>query len=170
MSHANMPQLVLSLYPSSRGYAFMFFEGPHDPFDWGVKEIRKSRKNEATLKEIHALVGSCRPDRILIEDYAEPGSRRALRIKRLYQMIVDLAKKEGIEVSRVSHDAILACFAPEGAKTKREIALAVAQQIPALEHRMPRPRQIWMSEDPRQSLFDAAALGMAFYAGTNRRK
>lgn len=170
MTHANSQRLVLSLYPSSRGYAFMFFEGPHDPFDWGVKEIRNGRKNEATLQDIRALIENCHPDCILIEDYAEPSSRRALRIKKLYQMIVDFAKKESIEICRIPHDAIIACFSPEGARTKHEIAQVIAQQIPALTHRLPRLRQIWMSEDPRQSLFDAVALGMAFYAGKNHGK
>ena len=56
------------------------------------------------------------------------------------------------------------CFASVGAGTKYEIAKAIATQIPAFAHRLPRLRKIWMSEDPRQSLFDAAALGLTFFA------
>jgi len=79
-------------------------------------------------------------------------------------MVTHLSESEFIEVSRISRGSIRACFASVGAKTKYEIAQAVARQIPALAHRLPPLRKIWMSEDPRQSLFDVAALGVAFYA------
>ncbi|MGA8149114.1 MAG: hypothetical protein WB870_16285 [Gallionellaceae bacterium] len=162
MTHANSQRFVLSIYPTSRGYAFVLFEGPQNVYDWGMKEIRKNRKNEATLKSIRGLIERYRPEYILMEDYNEPASRRSSRIKKLYRMITNLAESECIDMSYIPHSAILTCFA--SAKTKHEIAHAIAQQIPALAHRLPRLRQIWMSEDPRQSLFDAAALGAAFYA------
>ncbi|MGO8754729.1 MAG: hypothetical protein ACLQHK_05810 [Gallionellaceae bacterium] len=163
MTRANSHYLVLSIYPTSRGYAFVLFEGPLNVYDWGMKEIRKNRKNEATLKSISGLIERYRPEHILMEDYNEPGSRRSSRIKKLYRMITDLAESECIGMSYIPHDSILTCFASVEAKTKHEIAKAIAQQIPALAHRLPRLRKIWMSEDPRQSLFDAAALGVVFY-------
>jgi len=54
-----------------------------------------------------------------------------------------------------------------GAETKYEIAQAVAGIIPAFKHRLPPIRKIWQSEDERQSLFDAASLGIAYYVTTN---
>lgn len=155
--------LVLSVYPTSRGYAFVLFEGPQSPHDWGVKEIRKKNKNEQTLKSIHALIERYRPDYLIIEDHTEHGSRRSSRIRRLYRMIAHLAETEQVELFRYSRRAIWECFEPVGARTKYEIAQAIALQIQAFAHRLPRVRKIWMSEDPRQSLFDAAALGMVFY-------
>lgn len=163
MTHAIPQNLVLSIYPTSRGYAFVLFEGPQSPYDWGVKDIRKKGKNEATLEGVRAPIERYRPDYLIIEEYTEPGSRRSSRIRRLYRMVTHLAESEFIEVSRISRSAIRTCFASVGAKTKYDIAQAVARQIPALAHRLPRLRKIWMSEDPRQSLFDAAALGVAFY-------
>lgn len=155
---------VLSVYPSSRGYAYVLFESALIPYDWGVKDIRKKNKNEAALEGIRILIERYRPDSIVIEDYSEKGSRRSTRIRRLYRMVANIAMKEQIEVIRISRDSIFKCFESVGAKTKYDIAQAVAQQIPALAHRLPRVRKIWMSEDPKQSLFDAAALGIAFYS------
>jgi len=37
--------LVLSIYPNTRGFAFVLFEGPLSPFDWGVKEVRGRGKH-----------------------------------------------------------------------------------------------------------------------------
>ena len=46
---------------------------------------------------------------------------------------------------------------------KWELARTVAHAVPQLAPRLPPKRKPWMSEDARQSLFDAAALGlMAF--------
>lgn len=171
MNYQKIPQnLVLSIYPTSRGYAFVLFEGPQSPYDWGVKDIRKKGKNEATLKGVRALIERYRPDHLIIEDYTEKGSRRSSRIRRLYRMVTHLVESEFIEVSRISRDAIRACFASVGARKKYDIAQAIARQIPALAHRLPRLRKIWMSEDPRQSLFDAAALGIVFYSISHSKR
>lgn len=164
MNHQNVTQgLVLSIYPTSRGYSFVLFEGPQSPYDWGVKDIRKRKKNEATFEGFKALLERYRPDHVVIENYTEHGSRRSSRIRRLYRMLVQYTINECIEVNLISRDTIRTYFASVGAKTKYEIAQAIAVQIPALAHRLPRLRKIWMSEDPRQSLFDAAALGIVFY-------
>jgi Holliday junction resolvasome RuvABC endonuclease subunit len=167
MNHEFHRNLVLSIYPTSRGYAFVLFEGPLSPVDYGVKEIRKKQKNERTLESIRTLIERYRPDYLVIEDHTVKGSRRSSRIRRLYRMLVHLAETEQIEVLRFSQQAVRECFASVGAKTKYEIAKAIAQEIPAFTHRLPKLRKIWMSEDPRQSLFDAAALGMVFYATRN---
>ncbi|MEW6312996.1 MAG: hypothetical protein AB1513_02940 [Pseudomonadota bacterium] len=164
MTHAFHQNLVLAIYPTSRGYAFVLFEGPQSPYDWGVKEIRRKHKNERTLESIQALVDRYRPDYLVIEDYTEKGSRRSSRIRRLYRMLIHLAVAEHIDVFRYSRNTIRICFEPVGARTKYEIAQAIARQIPAFAHRLPKLRKIWMSEDPRQSLFDAAALGLTFYS------
>lgn len=164
MNHQNIPHnLVLCVYPTSRGFAFVLFERPLSLYDWGVKDIRKKRKNEATLEGLLALIVRHRPEHLIIEDYTEKGSRRSSRIRRLYRMVTHLAESEFIEVTRISRTAIHASFASVGARRKYDIAQAIARAIPALAHRLPRLRKIWMSEDPRQSLFDAAALGMVFY-------
>jgi len=163
MTYEFHQNLVLSVYPTSRGYAFVLFEGPLNPYDWGIKEIRKKQKNEHTLESIQELINRYRPAYLIIEDHTERGSRRSSRIRRLYRMLMHLAESEQVEVFRYSQKAIRNCFESVGARSKYEIAQAIARQIPAFAHRMPKLRKIWMSEDPRQSLFDAAALGIVFY-------
>jgi hypothetical protein len=64
--------------------------------------------------------------------------------------------------NRVSRTEVREVFARVDALTKRDIALAVAKQIPAFERYLPPVRKPWMSEDARMSLFDAAALALIF--------
>jgi len=164
MTDARPQDLVLALYPFSRGFAFVFFEGPDSPFEWGVKEIREKHKNSKTLEAIKKLIDRYRPEVLVIEDTIDGGSRRTSRIRKLYRMLVHFAEAEYVDLHRCSKTEVKTCFASVGAGTKYEIAKAIAIQIPAFAHRIPRFRKPWMSEDPRQSLFDAAALGLTYYA------
>ncbi len=164
MTHENLQNMVLSIYPFSRGFAFVLFEGPDSPFDWGVKEIKQKYKDDKTLAEIKRIVDRYRPEALVIEDTSGKGPRRSSRIRKLYRMLVHFAQAEYIDLHRCSKAEVKTCFAGVGASTKYEIARAIATQIPAFAHRMPRRRKVWMSEDPRQSLFDAAALGLTYFA------
>ena len=164
MSNNKFDSFILALYPSARGFAFVVFEGPTSPFDWGTKEFRGISRNARTLDAITELIERYRPDAMVIEDFTEKDSRRSARIRSLYRSLIHLAQVECIDVSRYTKAQVRHCFGSVGATTKYEIATAIARQIPAFEHRLPRLRKVWMSEDARQNLFDAAALGLTHYA------
>lgn len=83
MTHENPQNLVLSIYPFSRGFAFVLFEGPESPFDWGVKEIKEKHKNTKTLDEIKKIIDRLRPEVLVIEDTTGKDSRRTSRIRKL---------------------------------------------------------------------------------------
>ena len=163
MSGGQPQDLVLAVYPFSRGFAFVFFEGPESPFEWGVRELKDTHKNTRVLAEIKKLIDRYRPAVIVIENTDEKRSRRNTRIRKLYRMIRHLAAVEYVDVFRYTKSHIKACFSSVGASTKYDIAKAIAIQIPGFGHRMPPMRKPWVSEDPRQSLFDAAALGLTYY-------
>ncbi len=154
---------VLAVYPFSRGFAFVLFEGPDSPYDWGVREIKEKHRNVRSLEAIKELIDRYRPEAMVIEDTHERRYRRSSRIRKLYRMLTHLAVTEYVELYRFSQEAVKNHFDGCGASTKYEIAKAVSQQIPAFAHRLPRLRKAWMSADPRQSLFDAAALGLVYY-------
>ena len=168
MTDAHPQNLVLAVYPFSRGFAFVFFEGPDSPFDWGVKEVKEKHKNTKTVAEIKKLIDRYRPGVLVIEDTTDGGSRRTSRIRKLYRTLSHLAVAEYVELYRYKRSDINECFASVGARTKYEIAQAIALRIPAFAHRIPPFRKPWMSEDPRQSLFDAVALALVFYQQTGR--
>ena len=159
-------EFVLAIYPTVRGYSFVLFEGPESPFDWGTKEIRQVPKNQAIVDYVATLIERYHPQVLILEDCEDRRCRRTLRVKKLCRALVDLAATSQLEVHLYSREAIRRCFAAAGAHTKSEIAQVVARHIPAFKHRLPPLRKIWMSEDARQSLFDAAALGLTFYCSS----
>lgn len=154
---------VLAIYPFTRGFAFILFEGPENPYDWGVKEIKSKHRNAESLVEIKKLIDRYRPEAMIIEDTSEKSSRRSARIRNLYRSLIRVAEKEYVEIYRYSNIDVRKFFCAAGAKTKYEIAHEIAKLLPYFAHRIPRLRKAWMAEDPRQSLFDAAALGLIFY-------
>lgn len=164
MTSAHAPKLVLAVYPSCRGFGFVFFEGADAPFDWGMREISGRNKNSRALEAVKKLIDLHRPEVLVIEDTNEVGSRRTTRIRRLYRMFEHLATAEYVEINRCTKKQLLTCFSGVGASTKHEIAKAIAVRIPAFAHRMPSLRMPWSGIDRRQALFDAAALGLAYFA------
>ncbi|MBA3568417.1 MAG: hypothetical protein H0W28_03590 [Pyrinomonadaceae bacterium] len=54
-------------------------------------------------------------------------------------------------------------FAEQGVPTKYARAQLIAGQVSELSPLLPPPRKIWMSEDARMSLFEAAALAWIAY-------
>ena len=75
----------------------------------------------------------------------------------------ELADQKEIPAVQYSRTQAQRCFAQFGATTKLEIAVVIAEHIPAFERYVPPVRKPWMSEEARMGLFDAAALALTFF-------
>jgi hypothetical protein len=162
MKKITYPDLTLAVSLSNRGFAYVFFEAPQTPYDWAVCEIRGNEKNDQIVKRVSKLIQTYRPETLVLENIETASAKHSSRLQKLSRQMSHLAECEGVSVCAYDRKAIRAAFAPLGAKTKVQIAHAIGNAIPAFIHRLPPIRKIWMSEDARQMLFDAAALGMTF--------
>jgi hypothetical protein len=151
---------VLALYPTTRGFAFALFDHARRLIDWGLVGIRTGDKNVATMNAMAKTIARLEPTLIVAEDTRPKGSRRHPRIGRLHAMLLAHAHDRRIPLRRYSRAQVFRYFNVE---TKWELALTVAHALPQLQPRMPPKRKPWMSEDARQSLFDAAALGLMVF-------
>ena len=152
------PGLTLAIHPFSRGFGWAAFEGPFTPYDWGLSTARRD-KNAVCLRKIEKLIARLQPQTLVLEAFERRISARPARTARLCRAIVSLAADRGLEVALYSRVDVQAAFAPLGARTRDEIAAAVARHVDALRHRIPRARdKPWLWEDPRMALFSAAAL------------
>lgn len=164
MKNEGSPFRVLALDPTSRGFGFVVFEGPETLIDWGLAHVRPADQYKA-LARIEALIKLHQPDLVVVENTAARDSRRSLRVKELLKAIVQLAQERKVRVQRVSRRDVRQAFANGGAVTKEQIASVIASRYRELASRLPPPRKIWMSEDVRMSLFDAAALACTYFSG-----
>lgn len=167
MRHKITSDRVLSVYLTSKGFAFTVFEGPMLPIDWGVKNMESRERNARCFEAVAKLTERYNPDTFVIEDCTEKGSRRSVRIRRSYRALEKYARHQFLNVRRYSREEIRQCFAGLGAATKYEIAQTLSKLVPALSHRMPRVRKLWMSVDSRMGIFDAASLAWTFFRNTN---
>jgi hypothetical protein len=118
------------------------------------------------MRVITQLFDQYRPATLVIEDTTIP-TKRGFRTQALLRSTTKLAKQRRAKVVRCTKKQVKVTFAPDNARTRPAIAEAIAKRIPAFAHRLPSYRKIWMSEDPRQSLFDAAALALTHYAANS---
>lgn len=152
---------VLALYPTTRGFGFAFFDRSERLIDWGITGIRSPEKNDLTLKAIVRLIERLDPAVITYEDARSRCSRRHGRICQLLEEIDATARKNNLQVFRFERSTVQHYF---GIRTKHELAEMIASAYPAIAPRLPPRRKAWMSEDARQSLFDAVALGLVCLA------
>jgi hypothetical protein len=154
------PKRVLSIDPTSRGFGFVVFESPTTLADWGCKAIRQQDKAK-TLAKVLELIYHYRPGIIVLEDYR--GSRRCARVQNLLDEVCRLATTERLKTRRIPVLRVKQVFRTFRARTKHEIAHAVAQQLPELAPELPRYRKPWMSEGSQMAIFDAAALALTYF-------
>ncbi len=155
--------LVFAIYHQTRGFAFVLFEGPLAPVDWGVYEARGADKNARCLQRIASLLELHTPDVLVLQDMSERGTHRALRIQELNRHAKELADERGMLVRTYSRAQVVGYFEEFGAVTKQEIAETIAKLVPALDLFVPPARKPWMSEAARMGLFDATALALRFF-------
>jgi LmbE family N-acetylglucosaminyl deacetylase len=158
-------QLVLAFYPNTRGFAFVLFEGPFAPVDWGLVRLRGAEKNRTGVARLAELLSRQRPDVVLLEDMFDGNSRRHDRIRDLNAAAQEAASRAGIECIHYSQKQVHAQFVELGAPKRYARAAFIARRIPEFQRLrlLPPPRKVWNSESARMAIFDAAALAITFF-------
>lgn len=161
--------LVLSIYLNTRGFAFIVFEGPLTPFDWGIREMRGLGKYKLSLTCIMQLFDRYALDVLVIQDTSKHGTERAPWISNLNAAIAAFAKDRDIPILAYSRDQVQGMFEPYGCPNKQSRAELIAKHIPAFEQYVPPPPKPWISEDRRMCLFDAVALAITFFQSVDKQ-
>ncbi len=155
---------ILTIYPITRGFAYCVLNGPGDLFDWGIRHVKAGEKNKECLSAIEHLIVRFDPHCIVTEDWTDTSSRRSARVKHLYRDVEKLADRANLDCYAYPWLMVFKVFADAKPHTRHDIAIVLADVFPALKRRLPPKRKAWLPTDPRQALFDAAALGIAHYA------
>ena len=155
-------ELVLAVHPTSNGFGWVLFEGPSAAVDWGIASAKAGR-NEKLLRRLARLLKRHSPDTVVMEAFEPGAARRSQRVQDLCRDMHRLAEGQSIATSTYRRSVIQAAFAAQGARTRHEIAAVIRDHVGSFSHRMPRKRRIWENEDPRQSLFDAAAVALIHF-------
>jgi len=152
-------QRILALNIHPRRFGFVVLEGPTRALDWGARSTRG--KTGATRVLLGAKVVK------LIVEYA-PGlivltQPNTAESKRSVDKIMKHIRTHNLRTRMLSSKAVKRVFAGRN-DNKDRIASAVAAQFPELLSILPPKRRPWQSEDYRMTIFDAAAVGIAYFA------
>jgi hypothetical protein len=156
--------IAFDIHPSHFGY--VIFEGPKELLDWGVRSFRGgvNAVRGPAAEKFSVLLDDFAPSAIVIE-------KRITRIRKLSGKIAAVlreAEKHRVPVRWVTRRMVKRAFAGHE-RNKDQIAVVLGERFPELSSRVPPQRKIWMSEDYRMSIFDAAALGVAYFDRAARR-
>lgn len=158
---------LLSIDPTSKGFAFAVLEGPERLVDQGSMGVPKLDEVEY-LNRIERLLKRFSPSGLVLEDPRGRGSRRGDRVVKLLRAVELLAWRYRVEVVRVSRGDVQGALGGSG-KTKHALALTVARWFTELEPLVPDPRRAWDSERERMNVFDAVSFAMTAFHLIRRR-
>lgn len=149
-----------------RSYGYVVFEGPDRLLDWGVRSFR-SGVNAVQVpmrKKFAKLLDEFSPSDVVAKDLSERQGITGRKLRKITEVVRREATKRAIPLRFLKPGALEAAFGGEDRLTKYAVASALAQRFPELSWRLPPKRKPWQSEDYRTSIFDAAALGAAYFA------
>lgn len=149
-----VPRRMMAVDPTFRGFAYVVLEGG-ELVDWGLAQITPVAPRPAARRVLR-LLKRWEPELLVLEE--PEGSRRGRRARRIIDELAKLADRQNVAWCMVTRRQVHDAFGDP--PNKHQVALQVAERFPELRHRLPRPRQPWMSEDERMALFDAASFAL----------
>jgi hypothetical protein len=152
--------LIVAFYPHARGFAYVVFERPLSPVDWGMSDVPAKQKARRCLRRLSLLLDQYQPDALLIREVSN--THRMRSIAGLLAAIKDEASVRGLFTAAISRKQIRETFAYLGSPTRRAIAEAITKDIPIFASYAPPIRKIWNGEDRRMGLFDAVSLLLTY--------
>ncbi len=148
--------LVLDVHPLRFG--FVILDGPHTLVDWGVRSFRRgvNAVKIPMAKKLDLLLDEYGPKVIVV------GESKPL-VSRRMKTIAKLAANRHLPISVIKREVISKVF-PTSIQNKHQIAQAVGDRLPELSPFVPPKRKSWKPEHYRMDIFNAAALGVAYFA------
>lgn len=145
-----------------RRSGFAVFEGPKTLLDSGTTAIPPN-KGDASGNRFSDLLDLASPAAIVVKTERWQYIRAHSRTKSLIDSIRGESETRSVAIRILDEQALGLTFRNLGCSTKAEIAAALIRIFPELDWKIPPKRAIWDSEHSRQSIFDAIALGLAFW-------
>src|SRR5579883_2188316 len=102
--------LVLALFPNARGFAYVAFEGPLSPIDWGVSDVYGKNKAAKAQRLIRRILQSLSPEILVLRGLDEAVLQGNRRLRTLMEGIGELAAEFNIPIVYISREQIQQSF------------------------------------------------------------
>ena len=152
---------VLSIDIRAQRIGYVVFEGPTRLLDWGGMRLQPSRRR---THSVDFLLKTFQPTVLVLRKRAQGSARDSPMARRATRIIRRKATSMSVPSILISNALTARLFREYVKPTKSEIAGLIAACFPDLAWRLPPRRKVWNPEDWNMSLFDSAALGLAYFA------
>ena len=141
------------------------FEGHKLLLDSGLRVYRAVGEAEAAMasKRLAALLKAFSPSAIVVKRERWDRAQTNSHIRSLVEVMIRVTSAHSIPIYLIRHEELRTTFRNMDCETRDEIAAALARIFPELVWRLPPKRRAWQSEHPRMAMFDAIALGLAYW-------
>lgn len=161
MQHPSQVNRIVSLDIRSKTMAHAVFDGPLQLLDFGVSG---STQPGFQVSRVEKLMRKFQPELIVLRKVPAGSKRDNPSVQAAIKSIRSQARRLAVPVASTEKRFIDQTFRQHCKPTKYQVALLLSAGFTALQWYMPRKRKIWMPEDRRMQYFDAAALGLAYFA------
>lgn len=150
-------QRLLALDLRNRMAGFVLLEPQMKLLDWGVRRLRQSRLERigTALMRAKRLVRLQAPTVIVIRESKFSWQQIIRKIQSEFQ-------ERGIPVYVITADSVRTFFATHAVRDKHQTALFIAELFKDLTWSLPPKRKRWQHEHHNATIFDAAAVAIAF--------
>ncbi len=128
--------------------------------DSGTRFCDQTQFDDCLGDRFDRLLQLYRPSGVIVKGARDSGL--SLRKRRVFAAIRQGAAGHSIALISMNPSQVDKYFLRYDARTKQQIAETVAKRMPELAWKLPRRRKPWESEHHRMSIFDAAAIVIAY--------
>lgn len=157
---------VLAVELRTRNLGFAALEGPTILLDWGMRSFDEetTETTSGISERLAPLLAFHQPLVLVVGVRNYHSATLNSKLQRTLSAIRSEARRSSSKVRLLTTDRIRAYFATNGLTTKHDVAAALAMQFEELSWKLPRRRKAYHSESPAMLVFDALAIGVAYFA------
>jgi len=166
MNKAFIPR-ILAIEARRSRFGYALFEGPNRLLDWGAStvpaDLTGRAAKDAARKRIALALRRCHPVAAVVRRPRRVKTGRGATPGPILRTIAREAAALPIPVHSLSRGEVREAFQLLRGRTKEEIAEALVGIFPELVTRLPPKRKKWQPEYRGMIVFDAVAVGFAYW-------
>jgi|SRR5690349_16539486 len=164
------PHRLISFDVRSQRVGFLVLEPANRVLNFGVKRFDTGAAKARTpaRQRLEALLRQFQPDVVVLRNSIPRTIEGYATFRAIMSAVGHFAKDHDIKVVGIRPRQIREAF--PGCRNKYEVAAAVFARLPDLSWEPPVRRKCYEPEDPRMSIFDAAAVAMAYLDSAGKPK
>jgi D-alanyl-D-alanine carboxypeptidase len=156
---------ILAIALRSGRFGYAVFEESDSLLDWGMVfyPLKNSAQRAAASKRVASLLSQFAPSMVIVQYARSQNVRDGSGVRPSLRSIRRETSARLIPVRVMKSAEVKEAFRPLRATSKHEIASGLTEVFPELLWKLPPKRKIWETEHFRMILFDAVALGFAYW-------